>query len=140
MRKMGGQHQCIKIHQYLPPIACGGQHWCILIHQCQPPTFATSFALFHLFFKKKIISIPIFTRLFGGVSELHFLRILYAWKALDVQFLMVLASLNLELQSLIYHAQKEGDAKLKNSGSCFLKNSYLPIRNRYRQALLMKII
>ena len=44
-----------------------------------------------------------------------------------------------KLGSSRYHALKEGDAKLKNSGRFFLKNSYLPTWSKYRWVLLVKI-
>jgi len=59
--------------------------------------------------------------LFGGLSELHFLQTLYGWKALDVWFPMVMASLDLELWLSRYSARKEGDVELKNSVMFFLE-------------------
>ena len=88
------------------------------------------FMFFFLFFRIFVfffISGLIFARLFGGLSRLRFLRILYAHRSLDVQFSTILASFNLKLWPSRYCVRKEGDAKLKNFGRFFLKNSYLPI-------------
>ena len=45
---------------------------------------------------------PICVWLFEGIYKLYFLPILYSWKAIDVQFPMVLASFDLELRLLRY--------------------------------------
>ena len=73
------------------------------------------------FFCLILISSPIFVLLFGGLSELHFLQILYAQKVLDVQFPTILGSFDLELWSSRYCARKEGDVVLKNFVTFFLE-------------------
>ena len=85
-------------------------------HQSQPSLFAVigPFCLFLIFNL-------IFPWLFGGLSKLHFLRILYSQKGMDVQFPLVMSSFHLELRSLRYRAQKEGDAKAKIFWMFFLE-------------------
>ena len=90
------------------------------------PVLALKFMILHSFkifnlLALILISSPIFVLLFGGLSELHFLQILYAQKVLDVQFPTILGSFDLELWSSRYCARKEGDVVLKNFVTFFLE-------------------